>query len=678
MGQKGITDFFQAYQKDPSTGVEQFFSADVIKKNPAIFNPKGRPPRRTLADVMTKFDEVGGGRSRTPIREEDSSMGVAMQVAQRADRGDVGPGYEDANMQAAYAMAQDLESSPKMASRMALLELLDKGKPAIAPVPQYQIPVEPNIGDQIKARLLERYTNPGIMAGAQGFSQGGMVKGYSGADGISSVAVRNPDEYYRYNPLTGQLEVDPNAPPYMPDMRAVDRGEIVPQFEYTDAELAREFGFGGKSTTGDAKNVAPSKPKKYYPLYGTAFLMGEADMPPDAVTGSAEKHREFLKSQAEKKKYKGDGGRKPSGGSGFTGREFADMANWLDENITKPALAAIPLAAEKKDFMSLEEPWLEAVPYNLGVAGLDIAKSIGGAGIAGLGALGTGAGTLLHGAFGRGPTVPGSTAGKPAARPAARPAVVESNINKSFQTALAGPSGTFETSPYRRGIAAGMEPPATGGSIAPTGQTPVVPAAPPVQRNAVDVIANQFLNEMKAAQSSKEDMRNMALLQAGLGMMAGQSPFFATNVGQGAMAGLQAYQQAKAQNQQLAAEAMDNMLKARALELDKRRVDVSESSAQSEADYRKRSLDLQAQKIEQDVREFLSKGAAGISQEDLAKMANDRIEFARKEQTNPLSQYYNKTDVEIENMVRADLMRALNIAKSASGGVAVKKMGSAI
>jgi hypothetical protein len=124
---------------------------------------------------------------------------------------------------------------------------------------------------------------------------------------------------------------------------------------------------------------------------------------------------------------------------------------------------------------------------------------------------------------------------------------------------------------------------------------PSPPPPPPVSR--ADQVADEFLNELKASRMSKDEMRQTALLQAGLGMMAGTSPFFAVNVGQGGMAGLQAYQQAKAQNQALASEAYKSMMAARALGLDERRVAATEASAQAEIDYRNKLLKFNEDKL---------------------------------------------------------------------------------
>ena len=116
--------------------------------------------------------------------------------------------------------------------------------------------------------------------------------------------------------------------------------------------------------------------------------------------------------------------------------------------------------------------------------------------------------------------------------------------------------------------------------------------------DSLEDITSEFLKDIRESRMSKKEMRDMALLQAGLGMMAGTSPYFAVNAGQGAMSGLQAYQQARQQNQALASEGFRGIMAARAFGLDKRRVEAAEQAGKSEAEYRKAMVDIQKQRAE--------------------------------------------------------------------------------
>ena len=436
LGQKGITDFFAAYQKDPNTKVEDFFSAKIIQKNPAIFNPKKGKPRRTLAEVMEKFDQVGGGKVKTPMTTEDMNLGAAMQVAQRADRGDVGA-YEDMNMGSALALAKDLEGKakgkpqpsrqyaaapePNSPSNMALLQLLSETK-APAPTSQptfFYSPADNPIDEQIRAQLLEPYAMPQAGPGIQGFYEGGPVIG-----------------------LTGEV-MDPYLEEQMRKMAEKRRAEKLGKDYATQGEAAKRA-IGGLAAF--IKN--PMAPETYLP---------------SSVVG---------------------------------GINYA----------TK--LATDPLGPVQT--VRREAQW--AMPE------------------------------------------------------------VGAQVKKQIEEITGTPGAPLFT-------AAGQL------NIAP----PKPPEAP--KEDPYDVLARQFLDDVKKNQMSKEDMRSMALLQAGLGMMAGESPNFATNVGRGAMAGLQSYQQAQAQNRDLAEQAMGNMMKARALGLDARRVQSAEDTAKAQAEYQRSMID---------------------------------------------------------------------------------------
>lgn len=686
LGQGGIKKFFEAYRKDPSTNVSEHFSAEIIRKNPAIFNPRGGKARTTLAEVMEKFDKVGGGRQRTPMTDEDMNMGAAIQVANRADRGDIGP-YEDMNLAQASALAQLLEKSKL-------------GEGSMVGYPQTQREPDPSffynpVDAQIKAKLLERYTNPGIAGGVPGFNQGGMVKGYSGADGVSSVTLRGLGEYYRYNPATGQLEVDPNAPPYMPNMMAVDRGEVVPEFEYTDAELARQFGGGGKSITKDAKDSISPQSKNYDPMWGTAFLMSQGDMPPNVVTGSAEKHREFLRSKKENKKEA------PAKKEKTTPPLVEARLNKVNAARSAAGLSPLKSASEitfadiaranKADVDGLRSRLdeLQAMPYrSMSQAGRAV-EDVGGflgrvlpnAGII-LGDIGVGASNKLSDWFD--PTYDPKfqasqrSGPKPPSKFFYTP---ESAASTSGSGILGGanielPPAAPRAQPTPEEVAAaGQRMREEAAPSAPS--APSVPAAtPPVSR--ADTFADQFLQELRDAKMSKEEMRQTALLQAGLGMMTGTSPNFLANVGQGAMAGLQAYQQAKAQNQALASEAYKNMMAARALGLEEEKVGISRTEADALKKYREDTIRLQRDEIaaKSEIAALKAQnGEKGITQKDVFEAINRRFADMIKERDSNVLAYRDPNDPSkpmpdamLRNMARQHIQNALYDADIVIGG----------
>lgn len=118
LGQKGVESFMKAYAADPNMRAQDFFSPEVIRVNPGIFDSMRdkkltTQTNKTLADVMNKFDQVGIGKGKTPRRQEDSDIGAATQFANRIDTGDTGagyqsgPGYEDANLALANMLAQN-------------------------------------------------------------------------------------------------------------------------------------------------------------------------------------------------------------------------------------------------------------------------------------------------------------------------------------------------------------------------------------------------------------------------------------------------------------------------------------------------------------------------------------------------------------------------------------------
>jgi flagellum-specific peptidoglycan hydrolase FlgJ len=113
-------------------------------------------------------------------------------------------------------------------------------------------------------------------------------------------------------------------------------------------------------------------------------------------------------------------------------------------------------------------------------------------------------------------------------------------------------------------VLSGKEPISiTGKSLSkPTPKAPVKTAEPvekpavkeaeaPIMPNQFDEFLNNYKQERDAIKQAREEDKYMALLSAGLGMMGGTSPYALSNIGKGAMAGVQELQES---NKQRAAE----------------------------------------------------------------------------------------------------------------------------
>jgi hypothetical protein len=253
MGQRGVRDFYKAYQANPEARIEDFFSPDVIRKNPDIFNPRGGKKRETLAEVMTKLDQVGGGKSNTPRTAEDMNLGAALQVANRADRGDTGSGYEDAGLGGALALANMLEqtkTAPKPAptpkpNPMAEDPTLAKLYAAIGA--RSRQPEQAGGGDdlqtieemnnQVRRRMAQFRQQQPMYGGAgetAGFRNGGIVqhfrdgspRGVQTPDGRFILPLRDPrdmpGEDYDTMAYTGFLLGQPDMPPPDEPMSGAD------------------------------------------------------------------------------------------------------------------------------------------------------------------------------------------------------------------------------------------------------------------------------------------------------------------------------------------------------------------------------------------------------------------------------------------------------------------------
>jgi hypothetical protein len=66
-------------------------------------------------------------------------------------------------------------------------------------------------------------------------------------------------------------------------------------------------------------------------------------------------------------------------------------------------------------------------------------------------------------------------------------------------------------------------------------------AEAPMMPNAFDDFLSNYKQEREAIKQAREEDKYMALLSAGLGMMGGTSPYALSNIGKGAMAGVQEY-----------------------------------------------------------------------------------------------------------------------------------------
>lgn len=74
---------------------------------------------------------------------------------------------------------------------------------------------------------------------------------------------------------------------------------------------------------------------------------------------------------------------------------------------------------------------------------------------------------------------------------------------------------------------------------------PETPADIEKPRSALDDYVDMLMKERENAQMSRDDAKNMALIQAGLAIMAGKSPHALANIGEGAQTGLAAYRNAQ-------------------------------------------------------------------------------------------------------------------------------------
>ena len=131
------------------------------------------------------------------------------------------------------------------------------------------------------------------------------------------------------------------------------------------------------------------------------------------------------------------------------------------------------------------------------------------------------------------------------------------------------------------------EPPATSPELAsgPDIETLIPPGTSSPQGAAAspfDAIAEKLAAYYSSTIPNKEDQKNMALLQAGLGILGGDSPFFGVNVGRGAMQGTQYYQQEGKDARETQGQALRNMLELEQIRSQDRRSEASQKMQQEQ------------------------------------------------------------------------------------------------
>ena len=90
---------------------------------------------------------------------------------------------------------------------------------------------------------------------------------------------------------------------------------------------------------------------------------------------------------------------------------------------------------------------------------------------------------------------------------------------------------------------AGIKPSVNKPTLAVPGATSSVEPKKTAEQDYFDELRQQILSGREEAKASRKENQNMALLQAGLGILGGTSPYAMANIGAGALHGAQAYQQ---------------------------------------------------------------------------------------------------------------------------------------
>lgn len=142
--------------------------------------------------------------------------------------------------------------------------------------------------------------------------------------------------------------------------------------------------------------------------------------------------------------------------------------------------------------------------------------------------------------------------------------------------------------------------------------------APPAQESALDQYAKMLLGSVQDRETAQKDARNMALLQAGLGIMGGTSQYAAENIARGALPATQSYQQ---QMQQFREDERKTVGALADLELKAKELGLTE----------KRYNDL-VRIAEMQVAATQGK-TSGVSAKDVAKMKSDIVTDLTKDGT---------------------------------------------
>lgn len=175
----------------------------------------------------------------------------------------------------------------------------------------------------------------------------------------------------------------------------------------------------------------------------------------------------------------------------------------------------------------------------------------------------------------------------------------------------------------------------------------------PAQESALDQYAKMLLGSMGDREASREDARNMALLQAGLGIMGGTSQYAAENIARGALPATQSYQQ---QMQQMREDERKTIGALADLELKAKELGLTE----------KRYNDLV--RIAQMQVAAAQGKTTGVSAKDVAKMKSDIVTDLTKDGMTPIDQAILQAD-QIVNY-------ALGLGGPTAGGRPTIKWGS--
>lgn len=145
---------------------------------------------------------------------------------------------------------------------------------------------------------------------------------------------------------------------------------------------------------------------------------------------------------------------------------------------------------------------------------------------------------------------------------------------------------------------------APGALDTPTEGIAAQPVSGPLQQY-IDLL----MQGREQTQADKDAARNRALLTAGLGMMAGQSPYALQNIGAGAMAGMQDYNKSIEDQRK---ESRDALKEAAGLAGTQATLDMNERKIQQDAEYQTKRLLLEEKRIAAAARD------SGVTQKDIS------------------------------------------------------------